>query len=342
YNITSDGTVIIGYGKKETRIEQISEESITNAIIQVTRDTRKVVYFIQGHGEPDPAQEGENGFSEVKNNLEKLSYRVKKLVLLQETTIPEDASVLVIAGPQQPLFKKELGMIEEFINHQNGQVFFMLNPGEGEELKPLLKKLGIRIEDDVIVDTVSTVMGGDYFIPVVANYPDHAITRHFNYATFFPLTRSLSRVSPPPGDVSVTFVASTSPNSWGEQQYAREIKTDKIVKNPEDKAGPLDIIAAIELKKDGDKTSRVAVSGDSDFVINKYYYFSANGNLFNNIISWLADEGDLVAISARTATPSMLTLTRSDSQLLFYYTMIILPLLVFMVGIGVWLYRRKL
>jgi len=340
YQINSDGTVVFEYAGRETRIEEISEEAVTNAIIKVTREKKKVVYFLQGHGEGDTEQSDENGFSVAKDGLEKLSFRVKKLVLFQESRLPDDTAVLVVAGPRQPLFNTEISLIEDYIENKKGPVLFMINPGQGEELKPLLKKMGVRIEDDVIVDTVSSAMGGDYFIPVVARYAPHEITKNFSYATFYPLARSLSQVSPLPGDIAVEFVASTSPNSWGERNYEAEIKTEKIVKNAQDRSGPLEVIAAVEVGEK--KRTRVVICGDSDFVSNKYYYFSANGNLFNNIISWLAQEGDLVAISPRTSSPSTISLTRSDSQLLFFYCLVLLPLLVLLAGIGIWWYRRKL
>ena len=340
YQINRDGTVVFEYAGRETRIEEVSEEAVTNAIIKVTREKKKVVYFLQGHGEGDTEQSDENGFSVAKDGLEKLSFRVKKLVLLQESCLPDDTAVLVVAGPCQPLFNTEISLIEDYIENKKGPVLFMINPGQGEELKPLLKKLGVRIEDDVIVDTVSSAMGGDYFIPVVARYAPHEITKNFSYVTFYPLVRSLSQVSPLPGDITVEFVASTSPNSWGERNYEAEIKTEKIVKNAQDRPGPLEVIAAVEVGKK--ERTRVVICGDSDFISNKYYYFSANGNLFNNIISWLAQEGDLVAISPRTSSSSTISLTRSDSQLLFFFCLVILPLLVFLAGIGIWWYRRKL
>ncbi len=92
---------------------------------------------------------------------------------------------------------------------------------------------------------------GNYFMPVVAKYPEHAITKGFGYATMFPLARGLARVAPAPAGVSVDFLAATSPNSWGETHYEVEVKTEKITQNPEDKGGPIDIAAACESGRRG-------------------------------------------------------------------------------------------
>ncbi len=88
YEIKADGTLVFEYDGKSTRSEEVSEEAITNAIINVSRQGEKTVYFIRGHGEPDSGDSGETGYSEAKAGLEKLSFKVKELVLFQEAAVP--------------------------------------------------------------------------------------------------------------------------------------------------------------------------------------------------------------------------------------------------------------
>jgi ABC-type uncharacterized transport system involved in gliding motility auxiliary subunit len=343
YDIKTDGTMVFEYGGKSTRSEEVAEEAITNAIISVSRQEEKTVYFTQGHGEPDSDDSGETGYSEAKAGLEKLSFKVKKIVLFQEAAVPKDAAAVIVAGPQKPLFEKEIFLLANYLEKEKGRLLLLVNPFEGAELKPLLKKFGLALEDNVAVeiDPLSRLMGGNYFMPVVAKYAEHAITKSFGYATMFPLCRGLAKITPAPAGVTVSFLAATSANSWGETRYETEIKTEKITKNPEDKSGPLDIAAAIEAGS-GDRKARIVVCGDSDFAQNKYYIFQANGNFFNNAVSWLAEEKDLIAIAPRITSPKTVSLTESGGRLVFFYTLIILPLLVFIAGIGIWLYRRKL
>ena len=343
YDIKTDGTMVFEYGGKSTRAEEVSEEAITNAIINVSRPSEKMVYFTQGHGEPDIDVTAETGYSEVRSGLEKLSFKVKKLVLFQEAAVPRDAAAVVVAGPQKPLFEKEIFLLANYLEKEQGRLLLLIDPFEGAEFKPLLKKYGLVLEDNVAVevDPLSRLMGGNYFMPVVAKYPEHAITKNFGYATMFPLSRGLDKLTPLPAGVTVSFLAATSANSWGETQYETEVKTEKITKNPEDKSGPLDLAAAIEAGN-GDKKARLVVIGDSDFAQNKYYIFQANSNFFNNAVSWLAEEKDLIAIAPKITAPKTVSLTQSGDRLVFFYTLIILPLLVFVAGIGIWLYRRKL
>ncbi|HEX7503530.1 MAG TPA: GldG family protein, partial [Acidobacteriota bacterium] len=240
YDIKTNGTLVFEYDGKSTRSEEVSEEAITNAIINVSRRGEKTIYFTWGHGEPDIDSQGETGYSAAKAGLEKLSFKVKKLVLFQEASVPADAAALVVAGPQKPLLAKELFLLESYLEKGPGRLLLLLDPFTGEELNPLLKKFGLALENNVAVeiDPVSRLMGGNYFMPVVAKYGEHAITKNFGYATMFPLARGLARVTPPPADVSVSILASTSPNSWGEMHYETEVKTGAMTKNPEDKSGP--------------------------------------------------------------------------------------------------------
>lgn len=343
YEIKADGMLLFEYDGKSTRSEEVSEEAITNAIINVSRQGEKTVYFVRGHGEPGSGDSSETGYSEARAGLEKLSFKVKELLLFQEADVPADAAALIVAGPQKPLLDKELFLLQRYLETKQGRLLLLLDPFTGSELKPLLAKYGLALEENVVVDAdpLSQFMGGNYFMPVVAKYPEHAITKGFGYATMFPLARGLARVAPPPAGVRVDFLAATSPNSWGETRYEEEVKTEKITRHPEDKGGPLDIAAACEAASGGNR-SRLVVCGDSDFALNKYYLFQANGNFFNNAVAWLAEEKDLVAIAPKVTAPRTVNLSQSAGRLVFFYTLIILPLLVFAAGIGVWLYRRKL
>ena len=63
YKITAYNTVRLEYGKESTTVTQPTEQSITNAIIKVSRTGRKTVCMIEGHGEPDIEDvENQHGF----------------------------------------------------------------------------------------------------------------------------------------------------------------------------------------------------------------------------------------------------------------------------------------
>ncbi|MBA7619860.1 hypothetical protein ES703_27202 [subsurface metagenome] len=362
YEVTTDGTTILESGDKESRITTTSEEDLTNAIVKVSREKKKVLYFLEGHGETSIESSEEIGYSFAKEELEKLAYEVKKLPLALADNFPEDCSVLVIPGAKKDLLPNELETIRNFIS-EGGRVFFMVDPETAPGLKPFLAEYGIQLEDDLIVDTVSRLMGGDYFMPVVTGYESHPITEKFNFATFFPYARSVNETEEKPTGVTTTILAKTSTNAWSERQLTeQEVTFD----GDKDAAGPISIAAVVivepreedaqdqtepkeEMKEEippeeesPKQEGRLAVFGDSDFAANRYYYLSGNGNLFLNTINWLAEEADLISIQARTSSPKTIQITAIQGRILFFVSVIILPLIVLIAGITVWVKRRSL
>ena len=97
---TSGQAVIVSDGRRES-IATLDEESITNAIVKVTREKLKTVYFVIGHGERALDDTAEEGFSEVRKALEEQNYQVKTLNVATLENVPEDAAAVVIAGPSQ-------------------------------------------------------------------------------------------------------------------------------------------------------------------------------------------------------------------------------------------------
>lgn len=361
YEISEDGTMVFEYGDKESRITSLSEEDITNAIIQISRESKKTIYFLEGHGEASIEETDEGGYSLAKGELEKLGYELKKISLALSDTFPEDSALLVIPGPKKDLLPNELDTIRNYIQ-KGGRVFFMVDPENAPCFKSYLKEFGIKLEDDLIVDTVSRLLGGDYFMPIVNEYEHHEITKKFRYATFFPYARSVDTTEEKPEGISVEVLARSSQNSWSERQLDQmEVSFNK----DSDKSGPISlaVVATIEpkeeIKEEEDKEEkpseekkeeeskpkpkgRLAVFGDSDFVTNRYYNLSGNGNFFLNTVNWLTEEEDLISIQPKTSSPRTIQLTPSQGRLIFFVSLIILPLVVLITGISVWLRRRSL
>ncbi|MBS3819564.1 GldG family protein [bacterium] len=363
YEIKEDGTTVMEMGEKSNRITSTSEEDITNALIKLTRERKKTIYFLEGHGEASIEQSEASGYSLAKKELEKMGYQVEKLTMAFSKKFPEDAALLVVPGPQKGLLPQELETINNYLQ-KGGRVFFMVDPETSSGLEPFIENLGIQVQNDLIVDTVSRMMGGDYFMPVVNEYETHDITTDFRYATFYPYARSMKKMEEIPEGVSVNVLAKTSPNSWSEREL--EQKEVSFNKN-KDKKGPLSVacVGTIELKtqkEDAEKKERekkptpqealpekgkkekgrFVVFGDSDFASNRYYNLSGNGNFFLNTVNWLTEEADLISIQPETSEPRTIRMTPSQGRLLFFVSVIILPLVVLIVGVSVWIRRRSL
>ena len=104
--------LVVERGDKREKVNNDCEQDITNALIKVTRDSKKTVCFAEGEGERDIDDSGERGFSGVKAALAKNQYETKKVVLLREKTVPADCTVLVVAGPEKDLLPEAIDAIK--------------------------------------------------------------------------------------------------------------------------------------------------------------------------------------------------------------------------------------
>ncbi|HYV85516.1 MAG TPA: DUF4350 domain-containing protein [Patescibacteria group bacterium] len=357
YNVTELGTIVVESGKQESRITTSDEEALTNALIKVTSDKERVVYFTTGHGEHDINDSGRDGLSALKGVMEKQNYVVKPLVLNQG--VPADASALVVPGARKPLLDAEVKMMHGYIDG-GGRLFLAQDPAADPGLGSLLAEFGASVRKDVIIDKVSQLFGGDARIPMVA--PDgydrsHPITKSFDFQTMFPLASSIDVKEPAPAGVTATKLAHTSDLSWGETSE-QEIQSGRIrLDEGADTRGPLTIAAAFESKTETakpaaadaagaapkpDRASRLVLFGDSDFMSNNYFNAGGNGDLALSGIAWLVEQGELISIRPKGSTPRVVIL--SPAQVFYYFWTIVAvaPILIAAVGVTIWWRRKRL
>ena len=360
YGITEYGTIIVESGKQEARTTSADEESLTNALIKVTRDRERIVYVTTGHGERDLDDAERGGLSLLKGELEKQHYVVRPLVLNQG--VPGDASVVVIAGPRKPFLEAEAAMIGGYLE-RGGRLLHLQDAETAPGLAGVLEAYGVRVRSDVVVDKVSQLFGGDALIPMVAGdgYDEfHAVTKTFRYQTFFPLAASVDVGTDLPPGVVVTNLARTSEYSWGETSQA-EIRSGRISLNEgTDVRGPLTLGAAASRKPgtppevDGEDAggggeedkaepeTRLIVFGDSDFLTNGYFNASGNGDLALSAVAWLAEQEELVSIRPKTAAPRLVILTPREVFFYFWSIVALAPILIVIAGVTIWVRRRRL
>ena len=117
YGITRPKETVVVYGQKNEKVENLQEEAITNAILKVTREKNKAVYFLSGHNEGDiNDSQDAKGFAVAKKAIEAQNYEVKTLNLAEKPSIPDDCAVLIIAGPKVALLPTESAVIDQYVD----------------------------------------------------------------------------------------------------------------------------------------------------------------------------------------------------------------------------------
>lgn len=354
YGVTTYGTIALESGTKETKIQNASEENITNALLKVTRDEQKVIYFLEGHDESKISSSENEGYATAKKNLEQDGFIVKPLLLLQSGEVPKDASVLVIPGPKKPIQDEEKAILDNYLN-SGGAVFMLIDPKSSSGMETFLKKWGIELGDNIVIDPMSKLFGGDFAAPVVKQYTVHEITSNFVLATIFPIIRSVHGV--PVAGITTTELLKTSANSWAESDFVSgtvDYDEGKDIKGPVS----VSVIAVKNLDETSPENSTppksntkpnknkpsatLLVVGDSDFSNNRYTNFSGNGDFFLNAISWLAEEDQLISIRPKERKNTPIQITQSMGSAVFVTGIFVFPGLIAGMGIRIWWRRRRL
>jgi ABC-type uncharacterized transport system involved in gliding motility auxiliary subunit len=351
YNVESYGTIVLEAALKDgqTKQEKIldtEEEKLTNAIIRVTRPGKRTVYFLKGHGEKDPNSSDRTGYNQMKSALEKLNYEVKDLLLARETKVPDDAAIVIVAGPQKDLLANEVDALVGYVARA-GKILFLVDPFQNAGLGPVLERWGLGLGSDVIIDInpQGRLAGAGPEVPVVGDYVSHPITRDFRFATFFPVARTVSAREKPPEGVSAQGLARTSGESWAETNQD-QIRTGQVKPDPGEVRGPLTIaaVATVDAKdvaaeRKGAK-ARIVLIGDSDFASNGFVNLSGNRDFFLNTLSWLAEEENLIAVRPKESRSAPVFLTAAQGQVVFLVPVVLIPLAVIVAG-GVAVARRR-
>ncbi len=354
YGVTTYGTVALESGTQETKVQNPSEENMSNAILKVVKDEKKKIYFLEGHGERVPDNTEGQGYSTAKKALERDGFQVEQLLLLQAGKVPDDADALVIAGPEKPVHPQEQKALEDFLQ-SGGSIFLLIDPQTTSGLEKFLARWGIELQEDIVIDPMSKMFGGDYAAPVVSQYMMHDITKDFALPTIFPVLRSVTAKKVE--GVTVSELLQTGANSWAEMDFAgKKVKFDEGV----DMQGPVTIAVVASKKPDsadspktGDdgkeatkgpsqKHGNLVVLGDSDFANNTYFNFSGNGDFFLNTTSWLAEEETLISIRPKERKDSPINLTSDLGAALFFTGTVLFPGVIVLVGVRKWWTRRRL
>jgi len=351
YKIESYGIIVLESSDKVEKIKESSEQEVTNALIKITRDEVKKIYFTTMHGEHDIDDINPEGLNEARKGIEAENYQVDKILLAEKQNVPGDCSVLVVAGPKKDLLEIEYQAIAEYLEN-GGKLLVLLDPDQ-PGLQNLLKKWGFEIGNNTIIDVspVGQLFGAGYGNPLIANYESHEITSDFNLMTIFRLVRSIIPVSELDSGIVVTSLAKTTeyPGSWAETDLLDE---DIQFDEGKDLKGPVSLAAVAEKEVTSlpDSTAgevspkkmktRIGVFGDSDFVTNAYFHFQGNGDLFLNTISWLAEQGDLISIRHKQPEDNRLSLSAQQSKVIFWFGVVLLPLIIITIGIVIYVQRK--
>ncbi|MBM4125717.1 MAG: hypothetical protein FJ246_12335, partial [Nitrospira sp.] len=341
YGITRTDTAVIESGPQTTRITAASEAELTGALIRVSKDAKKHIVFLEGHGERSIADQERTGLSIVKEALGKQGYEVSTLSLLQASAVPEDTSVLVLAGPRRPVTKEEQDRLARYVA-TGGRLLILLDPDTQADLDDLLGQWGVEAGKGVLVDLQDRLAQGDLTALMVRTFTEHEITQDFNFAVLFPSSRYLAFHEDRGKDWDFVPLARTSARSWAETDLKGRVAG---FNEKDDVQGPLPLAAALTPKKEpaeGAKRAALVVVGNSSFASNAYVNFPGNTDFLLHALGWLAEERALISITPKEPAFRPFIPNPTQERILLYVQVLFLPSLTFIWGMAIWRRRRRL
>jgi ABC-type uncharacterized transport system involved in gliding motility auxiliary subunit len=338
--VDRDATIALHMGDRKELVNLADEEGLDIAVIRLINPEKRVVYFLTGHGEPDIEQAADTSYSSIKTALENKNYTVKSLNL-GNAKVPDDAKTIVIPGPQTPLSTDEAKSLQAYLE-KGGGVIVMEDPraltkfgDTPDPLADLLKAWGITQQNDVLYDPNATPPLLVYADPL--NYGQHAITakmRGIN-SRFF---TAQSLVLEAPQGVTLTPLAQTYSEAWGETDLASIENNQVSFDQTKDILGPLTLAAAAE---NTNNQGRLVVFGDSEFATNALYKLGY-GDILLNAVDWTTQQEKLISLTPKNNTARSYSPPGSAGLVsMILVSVCLIPILIFIGGVTTWYSRRK-
>ncbi len=370
FGAQSIGDVYLEMGENRRLVQTIgpeaslSERQLTNALAQTEGDRQPVAYFLQGHGER-PFQDGQGGVTEARRLLEAENYRVETLNLTASIEVPEEADVVIVAGPQRPLLAGEVQALQTYTQRQSG-LMLLVDPDTDPGLTPLFEQWGVALDNLLVIDPSGQAFNLGLTTPIIQTYGEHPITQDFNGGiSFFPESQVVELDASQPDVETAPLLITNEQTQAVEIPESGEIQLDTAeidvtgsvvlgvaLSRPVDDAEAASVNSAEEsveneLDEGADDAStpapdaRLVVIGNSSFIVNGLVNQQLNGDVFLNSVAWLSRQDDqALSIRPREATNRRLILNTQQWIIIALSAVVILPLVGFSGAIALWLRRR--
>ncbi|HKK15062.1 MAG TPA: GldG family protein [Gammaproteobacteria bacterium] len=343
--ITQANEMVIRYQGRSQHVQPGSEEEMTNALQRLLRESEHWLAFVEGHGERSGLGDANFDLGEWGKQLKNRGFRIQPVNLADVRAIPDNTRVLIIAGPRVEYLPGEIDLLKEYLAN-GGNLLWLTDPDQEKLMAPLAELLQVQVKPGTIIDFAGRLIGLDdptIVLETESLYPPHPATVDFSYTTFFPGATVID--SSNATDWQVKPLISSGDHTWLETGPLQgEVGFDE----GSDEQGPLELGISLErdiehasAEKAGNKTQRVVIIGDGDFLSNTYVANSGNMELGLRIINWLSHDDDFIRIPANIAADTQLDLSPLAGGIIGFGFLFILPLVLFFTGIGIWWRRRK-
>lgn len=319
-----------------------AEGQLTSAIEYVTMeaDELPVVYQITGH------DEGTLG-SDFQSAVEKANMSLSSIELLNEESVPDDASAIIINAPQKDFNEADAKKVIDYL--QAGGKAIIIGSYTDADLPnfdSILEAYNVQFTKGVISENDAQhyyKMGGPFYLLPEVNSSDYTTNIGGNYI-YVPATLGITY--PDTSDEDSSSITYTSLIDTTDQSVAKNDPnnmSDYGLEDGDDK-GPFCIGLAVEQTTEDDNTTQLVVFGSPYiFSDDASQLTSNNTTLFDDVTTKLVGETKLAAsvIPEKSYTLSNLTVSAIYTIILGLLFTILIPIVLIVCGIVIFVVRRK-
>lgn len=353
----------IQYGEGETapvsRLNEVNEQAVTNAIVKLTHGEAKKVYYVQGHGEPDLDSQEEDGAKMLNDALGDEHLSVASLLLLQTGSVPADAAAVILAAPKKALQQSEKDALTKY-GDAGGRLILLANPEDRDntDVRSIAEHYGITVGNDVVIDTMLSIFGPQLGARFMAkDYGTHEIVSQLpkQEPPVFSFASSVQGKASPGPKETYTEILKSGQSSWAEKNLALIFSSDSpsAEKEANDTAGPVSLGVVYEKKLDDgaakkdsetesfEKAVRVIVVGDTSWIENGSFNMYSNRDLILNMVNWSIGEKGGITLRPKAMRNSSLAAIGQREYSMILAVSFLVPEFILLFGLIIW-WRRRL
>jgi len=360
--VTALGTDIIDLVQPTDAVYSRLEQDLYTALLVATETQQKKVYFLAGHGERDINRPQEDGYLQIKDGLQVDNYAVETLFWSsadEDVSVPDDAALLVIAGPTGELPQAHAEALNLFMagrqpdgqaRREGARLIFLAEPDTHVTFRAFVALWGVVVTDGYIRDLEGSQPNAPRTLRLgIYNpqAPPEIIAprgQPLNVA-FMPGAAALEPVIEESGARIPIPIAATTSSAHLISDIER---TEPVDEDPQgiyfpaiyvDIAAPVGVSAPTERPPDNEIAS-MAVFGDSDFISNRNVQRGSSAALFLNTANYLMGDFSLVSIRDREFVYREWNLDANEFNFVRFSTWLLLPGLMGIMAVVVWWVRR--
>lgn len=322
---------------QETTTGYDAEGQITSALDYVTKEETTKAYVIEGHDESAL----DAGFQSV---ISKQNITTENLNLMNVDSVPEDAAFLMILAPRSDFSTDDAKKVVDYVQQGGKLLVTTMLVEDIKETMPNFQTILDCYNTSIVNGMVVEADANHYYQEPAYLLPDVAssyLTQgvYGSKYAFMPYAQGINVEES--DDVTLVSLLTTTDESYSKTDLTNATSYDK---GEGDTDGPFDVGVYIK-KTYGEKDASLFLFSSFNFFTDQadQMVSNANSTIFSNCISEYAGNGDesSIVVPVKDYQLDNLVINSGSALLLGILVAVIAPVVLIVIGIAVWLKRRK-